>query len=143
MVNTTGKVDGRVAVPAILDEDRIFKLVVAKSGIEIKKGTPVLKVYEYRARFRLDWNSPTSDTECAKALSKLFEMYGDECADYEFVLPKLTKHFPKLCIRDVAIHSCWKFYQYPADGNGAIRYSECENMLETLRQAKREQGKNV
>ena len=143
MVNTTGKVEGRVAVPAILDEDRIFKFVAAKSGIEIKKGTPVAKVYEYRARFRLGWNSPTSDTECAKALSKLFEMYGDECADYEFASEKLKIHFQNLNICDVTIQSCWKFYQHPADGKGVVRYSECEDVLENLRQAKRRQSQNI
>ena len=141
--NTTGKVDGEVAVPAILDEDRMFKFIGAKVGIVIEKGTPVAKVYQYRARFRLDLYSTTSESECAKALNKLFEIYGDQCADYEFVLPKLREHFPKLDIQDVTLHDCWKFYQHPADKKGAVRYSDCEDVLEQVRQAKLAQGRNV
>jgi hypothetical protein len=141
--NTTGKVYGKVAVPAILDEDRVFKFVGAKVGVVVEKGAPVAKVCQYCARFHLGLNSSTSELECANALNELFKIYGDQCADYEFALPKLKEHFPKLNIQDVALHSCWKVYQHPADGNGAIRYSDYENVLETLRQAKRVQNQDV
>ena len=138
--NTTGKVDGRVAILETLGEDTEFKFIGKKTGFEIKKGANVARVYEYRARFQLEWNSATSTADCVRALNNLFELYGDECADYEFALSKIKAHFPRLSIRDMAIEQCWKFYQHPADGKGTLCFSEYEDVLENVRQLKLVQG---
>ena len=141
--NTTGKVEREVLTPAILKKDTMFKFIGSKNETEIKKGTPVATVYRFCARFQLEFNSATSEFQCADALKNLFEIYGDKCADYEFSLLKMREHFPKLFIRDMAIQKCWKFYQYPADGKGTILFSEPENVLEKMRQSKIIQSQNV
>ncbi len=113
MMRSLGRVYGTVERKEILTEDIVVCDNEGKMKQTEKEGDVLDAVYIYSIFLKSDRVDLTKEEllMSENVLKVLFIKYGEKCLDEQFLIKKLQRECPKLCITTASISSVEKYYK--------------------------------